>query len=101
MELGFGIVFKIWGKEGFVGKIEKDDKIEYGIPIVSTYSAMTYYKFKVKIIPGTQKIKKALQNVMSSFIKKTNLSEREAIKKISNNSIQKVLINKIRFVITK
>ena len=101
MELGFGIVFKIVGKEGFVGKVGIKDKIEYGIPILTPYSATTDYKFKVKVIPGTQKIKKALQEVMSSFIKKTNLSEKDAIKKISNDSIQKVLINKIRFVMTK
>ena len=101
MELGFGIVFKIVGKEGFVGKVGINDKIEYGIPILATYSATTDYKFKVKVIPGTQKIKKALQDVMSSFMKKTNLSEKEAIKKISNDSIQKVLINKIRFVMIK
>lgn len=110
MELGFGIVFKIVGKEGFVGNIsnisnisniDTNDKIEYGIPILATYSATSDYKFKVKVIPGTQKIKKGLQEVMSSFIKKSNLMESQAIKKISNDSIQKVLINKIRFVITK
>jgi predicted ribosome quality control (RQC) complex YloA/Tae2 family protein len=101
MELGFGIGFKVIGKEGFKGYVEKEEQIEYAIPILSTYSALTQYKFKVKIIPGTQKIKKALQEVLSTFTKKTNYYEKEAIKKISNDSIQKVLINKIRFVFTK
>ncbi len=101
MELGFGIGFKVIGKEGFKGEVEKTEQIEYAIPILSTYSALNSYKFKVKIIPGTQKIKKALQDVLSAFMKKTTLYEGESIKKISNDSIQKVLINKIRFVMTK
>lgn len=101
MELGFGILFKIIGKEGFKPEVDKEEQIEYAIPILSPYSALLSYKFKVKIIPGTQKIKKILQDVLSSFIKKTNYYEKEAIKKISNDSIQKVLINKIRFVLTK
>ena len=98
MELGFGIIFKIIGKDGFWGNIKKDEQIEYAIPILSTYSALSSYKFKIKIIHGTQKITKVLKEVISSFIKKSNLSEKEAIKKISNDSIQKVLINKIKFV---
>jgi predicted ribosome quality control (RQC) complex YloA/Tae2 family protein len=101
MELGFGIVFKVIGKEGFVGVLEKDDKIEYALPIVSTYSAQYNYKFKVKIIPGTQKIKKALPEVIYYFIKKATHQEIQSIKKISNDSIQKVLISGIRFVIQK
>ena len=101
MELGLGIIFKVVGKEGYVGQVNKDERIEYALPILSTYSAQSTYKFKVKVIPGTQKITKALKEVMSNFNKKTNQYEKEAIKKISNDSVQKVLITKIRFVPTK
>lgn len=101
MELGFGIIFKVQGKEGYVGQVNKDERIEYALPILSTYSAQSTYKFKIKVIPGTQKITKALKEVISNFNKKTNQYEKEAIKKISNDSIQKVLITKIRFVPTK
>lgn len=101
MELGFGIIFKVIGKEGYVGQVSKDERIEYALPILSTYSAQSSYKFKVKVIPGTQKITKALKEVMDSFNKKSNSYEKQAIKKISNDSIQKVLITKIRFVLTK
>lgn len=101
MELGLGIIFKVLGKEGYVGQVNKDERIEYALPILSTYSAQSTYKFKVKVIPGKQKITKALKEVMSNFNKKTNQYEKEAIKKISNDSVQKVLITKIRFVPTK
>lgn len=98
MELGFGIIFKVQNKDGFTGYVNKDEQIEYALPILSTYSAITSYKFKVKVVNGTQKITKALKDVISCFIAKSNLSEKEAIKKISNDSIQKVLITKIRFI---
>ena len=101
MELGFGIIFKVQGKEGYVGQVKKDDQIEYALPILSTYSAQSTYKFKVKVIPGTQKITKALKDVMDNFNKKSNSYEKQAIKKISKDSIQKVLITKIKFVPTK
>ncbi len=107
MELGLGILFKIVGKEefseniAFNGKNHINEQIEYAIPVLATYSALSNYKFKVKIINGTQKIKKALKEVINNFIKKTNLIEKEAIKKITNDSMQKVLINKIKFINVK
>ena len=36
---------------------------------------------------------------MTSFTKKANLIEKESIKKITSDSIQKVLITGVRFVI--
>ena len=101
MELGFGIIFKVIGKEGYIGQVNKDEQIEYALPILSTYSAQSTYKFKVKVIPGTQKITKALKEVLDNFNIKSNSYEKQAIKKISNDLIQKVLITKIRFVPTK
>lgn len=101
MEMGFGILFKVLNNEGFKSNPSNTDQIEYAIPVLSTYSSILEYKFKVKIIPGNQKIKKILPDVIGSFLKKSNLYEKEAIKKISNDSIQKVLINGIKIVIPK
>jgi predicted ribosome quality control (RQC) complex YloA/Tae2 family protein len=101
MELGFGIIFKISGSDNFKSNLTNTDQIEYAIPVVSTYSAVLDYKYKSKIIPGNQKIKKILPDVIGSFIKKSNLYEKDAIKKISNDSIQKVLVNGVKFVIGK
>lgn len=101
IELGFGIIFKILEKEEFNGYLDKNEKIEYAMPILSTYSAISSYKFKIKVVHGTQKVNRALKDVLNNFTKKSNLYEKEAIKKISNDSIQKVLINKIKFIISK
>ena len=97
LELGFGILYKIIGNDDFVEYADKD--IEYAIPVMGTYTSMLKYKFKVKVIPGTQKIKKVLADVMSLFNKKAHFLEKSAIKKISNDSIQRVLVTGVKFFI--
>ena len=101
MEMGLGILFKVSKYDGFKSNPSFTDQIEYAIPVLSSYSSILEYKFRVKIIPGNQKIKKILPEVIGNFLKKSNLYEKEAIKKISNDSIQKVLITGIRFVLSK
>jgi len=101
MEMGFGILFKVSGCDNFKSTVTNTDKIEYAIPVLSSYSSILDYKFRVKIIPGNQKIKKIIPEVIGSFLKKSNFYEKEAIKKISNDSIQKVLINGVKFIIAK
>jgi predicted ribosome quality control (RQC) complex YloA/Tae2 family protein len=97
MELGFGILFKINGKDDF--EVNGESNVEYGLPIMGPYSSMNKYKFKVKVIPGNQKIKKILQTVISTFYKKGNMKEKDAIKKISNDSIQRVLVSGVKFFV--
>jgi predicted ribosome quality control (RQC) complex YloA/Tae2 family protein len=106
MEMGFGILFKYYqtNTTTITEQFEKNPTstqsslIEYAIPIFAPYTSLLKYKFKVKIIQGNQKVKKSIEQVITSFIKKANYVEKNAIKKISNDSIQKVLISKIRFV---
>jgi len=85
----------------FVSSILPNTNVEYAIPMMAPYSIMdkNKFKFKVKVIPGSQKIKKALVEVMGLLLKKANLMEKLAIKKISNDSIQKVLVTGVRFII--
>jgi len=83
-------------------KINEDkseiENIEYAIPVVAPYSSIVKNKFHIKIIPGTQKIKKSLPEIISHLLKKANLIEKLAIKKISNDSIQKVLVSGVKFI---
>ena len=74
-----------------------EEQIEYALPMVSPYTSQLKNKFRVKFIPGNQKIKKMLPEVLKLFYKKANLYEKNLIKKISNDSIQKVLINGVKF----
>ena len=101
LELGFGIIFKLKGKEEFISDVSLltnlEEQIEYALPMVSPYTSQLKNKFRVKFIPGNQKIKKMLPEVLKLFYKKANLYEKNLIKKISNDSIQKVLINGVKF----
>jgi predicted ribosome quality control (RQC) complex YloA/Tae2 family protein len=97
MELGLGILFKKYNKEDF--DIEGDLNVEYALPVVGPYSSMNKYKFKVKIITGNQKIKKILPTVISTYYKKGNIYEKSTIKKISNDSIQRVLVTGVKFFV--
>lgn len=97
MELGLGILFKTIDKEEL--QTECKDNIEYAVPVVGTYGSLSKFKFKVKIIPGTQKIKKVFPDVLSTFYKISNQYEKIGIKKISNNDFQRVLVNNVKFVL--
>ena len=95
MELGFGIIFKESLSEYLQTKA--NENVEFGIPVVGAYSALSNYKFKVKITSGNQKIKKIFPQVLSSFYSKANPFEKMAIKSINNDDFQKVLITGIKF----
>jgi predicted ribosome quality control (RQC) complex YloA/Tae2 family protein len=95
LELGLGILFKVNGDDTL--QYTANSNIEHAIPVVGTYSCMLNYKFKVKITPGTQKIKKATKEVIGSFLTKANPYEKAGIKKISNDELQKVLVTGVKF----
>ena len=71
MELGLGLLFKIKGNPVFQTEAGKD--IEYCLPMVAPYGVMNNYKFKVKVIPGTQKIGRILKEITAGFFKGGNM----------------------------
>lgn len=95
MELGLAILFKSLNSDEL--KYQAGDDIEFAMPMVATYSALSEHKFKVKITPGTQKIKKVFPEVLTNFYKKSNMFEKTGIKLISNDDFQKVLVTGVRF----
>lgn len=97
MELGFGILFKCANTSVDNLKVDCDENIEWAIPIVGTYQSMQSYKFKIKITPGTQRIKKQLPLILNKFSKLANKYELLAIKRITNDHIQRVLISGVKF----
>lgn len=98
LELGLGILFKTLNSNELKHKLESDESnIEFAMPVVATYSALSKYKFKIKITTGTQKIKKVFPEVLGNFYKKANMFEKAGIKLIHNNDFQKVLISRVRF----
>lgn len=95
MELGLGVLFKSLNSEELM--FSASDDIEFAMPIVATYNSLSNCKFKVKITPGSQKIKKIFPEVLGSFYKKSNIYEKAGIKLIQNDDWQKVLVTGVKF----
>lgn len=95
MELGLGVFFKSLNNNEFVYEINED--IEFAMAMVGAYTSLSKFKFKIKITPGTQKIKKVFSEVLGTFYKKSNIYEKTGIKSISNDEWQKILVTGIKF----
>jgi len=59
------------------GKPLPNDILLYAIPVCAPYDTLRDYKYKVKIIPGTEKKGKALKSCLDLFSKTENASEKE------------------------
>lgn len=94
MELGLCFIFKNGDK--FCDEGDKD--IEYAIPMCAPYRCVKNKKFKAKILPGKQKVGKAVANVLSNMKKIGNDYERQAINDVPKDDIQRVLVTGIRFI---
>lgn len=46
-----------------------EDSVEYGLPVCAPYGALTNYRYKVKLMPGTTKRGKAYRSAMVLFLK--------------------------------
>ncbi|KAJ0173458.1 hypothetical protein K1T71_010607 [Dendrolimus kikuchii] len=54
-----------------------DDELLFAVPVVAPYSALTNYKYRVKLTPGTSKRGKAAKTAIQVFLKDTNATSRE------------------------
>ena len=96
LELGLGLLFKLKGNP--VMKTEAGNDIEYALPVCAPYQCMSKYKFKIKIIPGTQKIGRILKEIQAMFFKDGNMYEQAGLKKIQNDDYHRVLVSGIRAI---
>jgi predicted ribosome quality control (RQC) complex YloA/Tae2 family protein len=93
LELGLTVIFKT--SKGFM--TAGNDTTEYALPMVAPYRVVKNNKFKAKILPGKQKVGKALKSVIGKFLSNAEPYEKEAIKQIPNDDIQRVLVTGIKF----
>lgn len=94
LEMGLTILFKNDNCNEFTHN--GNNKVQYAIPMCSPYSVVNKNKFKVKLLPGKQKIGKTLKKIINEFNKQANIYERAAIKKINIDDYHKVLISGFR-----
>lgn len=59
------------------GQPHPEDILLFAVPICAPYTAMTNYKYKVKLTPGTQKKGKAAKIALHNFMQSREASARE------------------------
>lgn len=50
---------------------EADDEVQYALPVCAPYGALTNYRYKVKLMPGTTKRGKAYRSAIVLFLKQS------------------------------
>ncbi|KAJ0009154.1 hypothetical protein NQD34_016569 [Periophthalmus magnuspinnatus] len=59
------------------GQPHSEDVLLFAVPVCAPYTALTNYKYKVKLTPGTQKKGKAARTAVLNFMKSKEASPRE------------------------
>lgn len=59
------------------GQPHPEDVLLFAVPVCAPYTALSNYKHKVKLTPGTQKKGKAARTAVLSFMKAREVSTRE------------------------
>ncbi|KAM4899527.1 ribosome quality control complex subunit NEMF [Sylvia borin] len=63
--------------DSLTGQPHPEDILLFAVPICAPYTAMTNYKYKVKLTPGTQKKGKAAKIALHNFMQSKDASARE------------------------
>uniref|UniRef100_A0A8V5FKZ2 Ribosome quality control complex subunit NEMF n=1 Tax=Melopsittacus undulatus TaxID=13146 RepID=A0A8V5FKZ2_MELUD len=63
--------------DSLTGQPHPEDILLFAVPICAPYTAMTSYKYKVKLTPGTQKKGKAAKIALHNFMQSKEASARE------------------------
>ncbi|XP_053213804.1 ribosome quality control complex subunit NEMF-like [Panonychus citri] len=85
------------------GQPMADDVLLYTIPVVAPYSALSSYKFKVKVFPGTSKRGKSAKTALSWFQADKMITQREKdlLKNAKDQDISRNLPNKVKILPVK
>jgi predicted ribosome quality control (RQC) complex YloA/Tae2 family protein len=84
--------------DSLTGQPTSEDNLLFCIPVVGPYSSMTNYKFKVKVIPGSNRRGKAAKTALHLFTMDRNISRREKdlLKNAKDMDVSKNLPAKIK-----
>ena len=81
------------------GNPKASDEVLFAVPMLAPYSTINTFKFKAKILPGTQKRGTAQKTIRSLFLAQSNkqaLQEQHMIKAVSDTEMTMTLINSCR-----
>eukprot|EP00731_Ephydatia_muelleri_P028292 Em0019g1165a len=79
-----------------------DDILLYIIPVCAPYTALTNYKFKVKLVPGTNRRGKAAKAAVLKFIqtKDTHQREKDLLKSVRDTDMSRYFPGKVKMTLS-
>uniref|UniRef100_A0AAY4BTZ8 Ribosome quality control complex subunit NEMF n=1 Tax=Denticeps clupeoides TaxID=299321 RepID=A0AAY4BTZ8_9TELE len=84
--------------DSLTGQPHPEDVMLFAIPVCAPYTALSSYKHKVKLTPGTQKRGKAARTAVFSFIRSKEVSAREKdlLRSIKDTDLSRNLPGKVK-----
>lgn len=80
------------------GQPTPEDNLLYAIPVVAPYSAISNYKYRVKVMPGSNKRGKGAKTALNLFLNDKSATQREKdlLKSCKDQDLARNLPNKIK-----
>ncbi|XP_030069934.1 ribosome quality control complex subunit NEMF isoform X2 [Microcaecilia unicolor] len=84
--------------DSLTGQPHVDDVLLFSVPVCAPYTAMTNYKYKVKLTPGTQKKGKAAKTALNSFMhsKEAFTREKDLFRSVKDTDLSRNMPGKVK-----
>uniref|UniRef100_UPI00358FD816 ribosome quality control complex subunit NEMF isoform X2 n=1 Tax=Myxine glutinosa TaxID=7769 RepID=UPI00358FD816 len=80
------------------GQPHAEDRLMFSVPVCAPYTALSSYKYKVKLTPGTQKKGKACKTALHNFlhVREALARERDLLKVVKDNDLSRNMPGKVK-----
>uniref|UniRef100_A0A8C3GIF6 Ribosome quality control complex subunit NEMF n=1 Tax=Cairina moschata TaxID=8855 RepID=A0A8C3GIF6_CAIMO len=84
--------------DSLTGQPHPEDILLFAVPICAPYTAMTNYKYKVKLTPGTQKKGKAAKIALHNFMqsKEATAREKDLFRSVKDTDLSRNIPGKVK-----
>ncbi|CAH1163719.1 unnamed protein product [Phaedon cochleariae] len=84
--------------DALTGVPAAEDELLFAVPVVAPYNALSSYKFKVKLTPGTARRGKAAKTVVAIFLKDRSITPREKdlLKAVKDEQLARNIPGKVK-----
>lgn len=84
--------------DSLTGQPHAEDILLFAVPICAPYTAMTNYKYKVKLTPGTQKKGKAAKIALHNFMqsKEATAREKDLFRSVKDTDLSRNIPGKVK-----
>ncbi|KAG7328087.1 hypothetical protein KOW79_008031 [Hemibagrus wyckioides] len=84
--------------DSLTGQPHSDDMLLFAVPVCAPYTALSTFKHKVKLTPGTQKKGKAARTAVFSFMhaKETSAREKDLFRSVKDTDLSRNMPGKVK-----